>query len=148
MSHFAEMQVNFEQRHEAELIAALESQFGKGNVEVHIMPVGLEGFQGDDRSKLRQTSKDYAPPCHIIVRRRHVGSAANDIGFRRLETGGYAAYVSDFDKTRNYNQQRQGKVLQEYTLLTSEKTLKTMGYSTTRQQLEDGTVRLIGSTWS
>ena len=136
------MEVNADQKHEAEFIAALEEQFGEGNVEVHNEPKGLYGYQGDLRSKKPVHSADYAPECHIIIRRKNVGSASNDVGYRRLENGKYAAYVSDYDKGSNFNQEKQNKVAQNYGVAVTEKNLKKQGWIVQKNKLEDGTVRV------
>lgn len=147
MSHFAELEVEYDQKNESEFVAALEKQFGSGKVEVHEQPVGLMGVEGKDRSRLSSINADYAPECHIIIRRKDVGSMANDIGFRRTENGKYSAYISQWDKGHNFAPSRQGLVMQEYALLTAEKTLRAGGYSTTRQAQDGGSVQVIGSKW-
>lgn len=147
MSHFAELQVEYRAQNESSFVAALEEVFGKGNVEVHERPVGLFGVEGRDRSKLKPASADYAPECHIVIRRKNVGSAANDIGFRRLEDGTYSAYISEYDQVRNFGPERQGQLLQAYGVRVSEKQLSSQGYSTTRQTREDGTVQIIATKW-
>ena len=58
----------------------------------HSQPVPLEGYMGDKR-------KDTA---EIIIPRQQVGRASNDIGFKRLEDGSFAAIISDFDKSHGY----------------------------------------------
>lgn len=143
MSHFTEIRVAFSQQNEAELIAALELQFGKGSVDVHNEPVGLHGVAGDDRSKASVTSADYAPPCHLVIRQRHVGRSSNDIGYRRTEDGKYVAYISDWDRGANFNPAKQNRVLQEYTLRTSEKQCRNKGYTSfNRVRQDDGSIRL------
>ena len=74
------------------LLAALaELGFGANRVEVHDSPVHLTGYQGDQRVQRG----------HIVIRRQHVGEAANDIGFERSPTG-FRAHVSDWDQTHGY----------------------------------------------
>jgi hypothetical protein len=148
MSHFTEIKVDFLQKNEKQLIAALEAQFGEGNVEVHEDGSPLYGYQGDDRSLKSKNSPDYAPPCHIIIRRNHVGSAANDVGYRRTEDGKYVAYISEFDKKGNFDVKKQNFVMQEYTAKVTEKQLKSQGYSLKRVTEKDGTIKLYATKYS
>jgi hypothetical protein len=55
--------------------------------EVHENPAKLQGYMGDNRSQ----------QCHIIIRRKQVGSASNDIGFERQKDGQYKIYISEYD---------------------------------------------------
>jgi hypothetical protein len=147
MSHFTEMEVAYDQKNEAQFIAALEEQFGKGHVEVHADGAALYGYQGDNRATAPKNSKNYAPPCHIIIRRKHVGSAANDIGYRRTEDGKYVAYISEFDSGNNFNTQKQNLVTQNYSALVAERNLKKQGWVVKKTKLENGTIRITGSQY-
>jgi hypothetical protein len=72
------------------LLAALaDLGFQTEQVEVHQSPVALVGYEGRSR----------AQRAHLVIRRRHVGHASNDIGFERTSTG-FRAHVSDFDQRR------------------------------------------------
>jgi hypothetical protein len=149
MSHFTEMKVEFRQQNESAFIKALELQFGEGNVEVHSEPVGLHGYHGDDRSQKSLRSPDYAPPCEIVIRRRNIGMASNDIGYRRNEEGGYTAYVSEHDKSNTFTSEKRNSVFQEYTLLVAQKQLRDKNWSNFRRvKLDDGSVQLIASKLS
>ena len=72
------------------LVEAL-GDMGYHEVEVHEIPQNLVGYHGD----LRQQK------AHIIVRRKHLGSAANDLGFLRNQDGSYSQIVSDFDQGKH-----------------------------------------------
>lgn len=56
--------------------------------EDHDTAQNLVGFQGDSRTQV----------ANIIVRRKHVGAASNDIGFLKKEDGNYELIISDYDK--------------------------------------------------
>jgi hypothetical protein len=147
MSHFTEMQVEYSQDSEQHLIEALESVFGKGTVEVHEKGTGLYGYRGDLRSKHKASSPDYAPPCHLIVRRKHIGSMANDIGYRRTEDGKYVAYISEYDVKSNFDREKQIKVQNEYGARTTVAKLqksKTKPWSTTINRLPNGAIVVVG----
>lgn len=61
-------------------------------IEVHAEGAELVGYQGDQRIQ----------KAHVIVRRQHVGSASNDIGFEKQADGTYKAIVSEYDKNFGY----------------------------------------------
>lgn len=64
------------------LLAALVDQgFTHAQIEVHAEPVALIGY-------------GVAPTANIVIRRRHLGAAASDIGFLATATG-YRAHVTD-----------------------------------------------------
>ena len=47
----------------------------------------LYGYQGDERSERAQ----------LVVRRKHIGAASNDLGFART-TEGYTPIISEYDQ--------------------------------------------------
>jgi hypothetical protein len=143
MSHFTEIEVDFDQKHEKELVAALEEQFGEGSVEVHENGADLFGYQGDNRAKASPKSASYAPPCEIVIRRKHVGSAANDVGYKRSENGKYTAYVSEFDAGHTFTKPRQQAVAQNYGVAVAVKTLKAEGWKVHTQKLDNGSVKVV-----
>lgn len=142
MSHFTEIKVNFLQKNEKALIAALEQKFGEGTVEVHENGAALYGYTGDNRANLSSSNPNYAPPCHLIIRRKNVGSASNDIGYRRLEDWTYAAYISDYDKGSHFTAAGQKNVLQEYTANVAQAQLKKQGYTLKKTKDKNGLIKL------
>ena len=72
------------------LVAAL-NEMGYTDVEVHDEAVNLIGYHGDVRPER----------AHIIVRRRYIDTAANDLGFVREADGTYSAIVSDYDSRKH-----------------------------------------------
>lgn len=72
------------------LVAALKAQ-GYAEVEVHETATNLYGYHGDMRSQ----------KANVIVRRKHIGPAANDLGFVKAEDGTYSAIVSEFDSGKH-----------------------------------------------
>lgn len=147
MSHFTRLEVSFQQSEEASLIASLEALFGAGSVEVHDEPTGLFGYEGNDRSLLPETDPNHAPKAHLVVRRSHLGPACNDLGFRRTESGGYEAIVSSYDRLVIFRPERQGQLLQTYTLSVAERQLRHKGYTVRRETADNGTVRIIATKW-
>ena len=105
MSHYSEVQIEI--RDGAALVAALERLGFKGKIEIYQEAQPLRGYKGDRREQ----------QAHIIIRRQHVGLAANDIGFERQSDGSYKAWISDFDQSvtgNNYGKDWQGRLKQAY----------------------------------
>jgi hypothetical protein len=71
------------------LKALADLGFDQSKIEVHETPVNLVGYTGGRRSQ----------SANIVIRRQHVGSASNDVGFLATATG-YQAYVSGYDNPR------------------------------------------------
>ena len=73
-------------KNEALLLAAL-AELGYTTVERgEALP--LYGYQGDERSERAQ----------LVVRRKHIGVASNDLGFART-TEGYTPIISEYDQS-------------------------------------------------
>lgn len=87
MSHYSRIRSKMKKR--SALVKALKDMgFREDQIEVHDDAVNLYGYQGDVRQQ----------KANIVIRRKHVGGAANDIGFVRMEDGTYEAIVSDYDR--------------------------------------------------
>ena len=119
-------------------MAALSRLGFEGKVEVHKEAQALYGYQGDAR----------AQKAHIIIRREHVGSYANDIGFERQPDGSYRAWISEFDQTRTsggtrYDDKWLGQLKQAYGVEKARLEAKKRGYRVSEQKLDDGRVRLV-----
>ncbi len=85
--------------------ALVEIGVKKENIEVHDKPKALVGYQGDAREQL----------ANIIIRKRYVGSASNDIGFVKGADGKYKAFVSAYDKGHGLGKTiASGKLTQVY----------------------------------
>lgn len=69
MSHYMECTPGFKDR-EALIEALVAVGFDRNQIEVHEATVPLYGYQGDERPQR----------AHIVIRRQHVGQAANDGG--------------------------------------------------------------------
>ena len=72
------------------LVAAL-NEVGYTDVEVYDESVSLYGYRGDVRPE----------KANVIVRRKHISTAANDLGFVRESDGTYSAIVSDYDRHKH-----------------------------------------------
>ena len=115
-------------------MAALERLGFQGKLEVHQEAKALYGYQGDRREQ----------QAHIIIRRQHVGLAANDIGFQQYSDGLYRAHISDFDRKENgYNDSWLGKLKQSYGVEKAKAEAKKKGYRVTEEKQGDGRIRLV-----
>jgi Protein of unknown function (DUF1257) len=137
VSHFTESEVDFDQSCEPELVQALKKHFGEDAVKVNDKGIALEGFHGDDRSLLDKSDPNYAPKCEIVIPRRYVGGASNDVGYKRNENGKYTAYISDYDKGGHYNKQKQGKVAAYFSEYMHMKILKKKGYTKIEKKVDE-----------
>jgi hypothetical protein len=72
------------------LVAAL-NEMGYADVEIHDEAVNLIGYHADVRPE----------KANVIVRRRYIGTAANDLGFVKEQDGTFSAIVSDYDSHKH-----------------------------------------------
>jgi Protein of unknown function (DUF1257) len=77
----------------------------------------LEGYHGDQR---QQTAE-------IIIKRREVGGASNDVGFKRNADGTFTAIISDYDKSATFNAKKQQQLKCIYTEKVAMKQAKNNG---------------------
>lgn len=116
----------------AALVAAL-SDVGFADVEVHETAQPLYGYEGDVRPQR----------AHVIVRRRHVGGASNDIGFERRPDGHFTAVISDYDRSL-HDEAWLKRVTARHAYHVTAKTLAVQGFDLVDEQTDqDGTVRLV-----
>jgi len=108
------------------------------NIEMNETPVPLQGYQGDNRSQ----------KAHIIIRRKHVGSASNDIGFE-IRDGGIAIYVSDYDKRRRLGKDvvpmskgGTGRLESEYARSMIEDKMSAQGFKVSQCQMEGQKIKI------
>lgn len=85
--------------------------------QVSEKPQHLEGYHGDQR---QQTAE-------IIIPRKQVGGASNDVGFKRNADGKFTAIVSDYDRSSNFNVKKQEQLKKLYTEKKVMKQAKTAG---------------------
>lgn len=112
------------------LIAALNAQ-GYKDVEVHEVATNLYGYHGDMR----------AQKANVIVRRKHISSAANDLGFVKSEDGTYSAIVSAFDSGKHDAQWFKG-LKKAYTEARDMKTAAANGFKFLGKKIINGKVQL------
>lgn len=100
-------------------------------VEVHSTPQPLFGYHGDQRKE----------KAHIIIRRKHIGNASNDIGFLQHEDGNYEAIVSEYDSNK-YGEAWRGKLKSNYAYQKIHRDMTARGRSVSREMLPDGRQRV------
>lgn len=131
MSHFTTIKTQVTE--DKALLKAL-SDLGFCNVEHHECPQRLYGYQGDIRPEAAE----------IVIRRQFVGTASNDIGFKRGSDGTFAAIISEFDRNM-YSQAWLEKLLQRYAYhATVQKLVEEQGFSLVEEeQQETGAIHLV-----
>ena len=131
MSHFVECQTEF--RDSQALVAALvECGFEASQVEIHEEAVPLYGYKGDQRSQ----------QAHIIIRREHVGTAANDVGWERQADGTYRAWISEYDGRHRFSPAMQNRIRQEYAYQVIARQQRARGRTVERQRLPNGEIEV------
>ena len=148
MSHYSKVKTKL--RNIEALIKALQDMgFTTDMIQHHKNAVQLEGYRGDKRS---QTAE-------VVLPRRFVGGAANDIGFKLQEDGTYEAIISDFDRSSNsarrsqywksgaYNENWLKKLNQRYAYHNLKEELSEQGFFIESESEENGELFLeVGSS--
>ena len=112
------------------LISALgDLGFGAEKLEVHDTPVSLQGYGGDLRPER----------ANVLIRKKHVGHASNDIGFLATPFG-FVAHISQFDR-QNYSEQWLGSLHAAYQTRLAAKLERIAAEE--RQRLEEERQRVV-----
>lgn len=136
MSHYTEMKCKMLVKNEKDLIAALETVFGKGSVQVHDKGTNLGGgFDSAGRNKT----------AHLVIKKETLKKAAlpgcygwNDIGYERGEDGTYRLHADPAD----YSKKTQDDVHRTCTENVITRVAKAKGYLIKKTILENGKVQL------
>jgi hypothetical protein len=120
-------------RDRAALVAALmECGFEEYKIEIHEKAVSLYGYQGDVRPQ----------KAHIVIRRQHVGTGANDVGWEKHANGTYRAWISEYDGRHRFNAEMQNRIKQEYAYQVIYREQRGRGRSVERQRLPSGEIEV------
>lgn len=119
--HTVQLEMN-----DAECIKAALKELGYV-YEEHKDAQNLIGWQGDIRKQ----------KANIIVRRKYVGSVANDVGFLRKADGKYEMVISEYDKHATHSVNFMQKLLQLYGKHRFLKQAKQMGYVVKSQKVDE-----------
>ena len=98
MSEFSKATTQFKDAES--LIAALAAMgYPRENIEVHAEPQQLFDYRG---RKTTYLSKD-GDKANIIIRRKHIGGLANDMGYVwDTALGSYGEIISQYDSTAHF----------------------------------------------
>ena len=130
MSHFTRLKTAI--RDPFCLVKAL-ADVGFKDVEVHATAQPLIGYEGGVRSETAE----------VIVRRKHIGAASNDIGFKRREDGTFDAVISGYDRW-TYSQAWLDKLSQRYAYHVARGRLLAQGFNlVTEETAKDGGIHLV-----
>lgn len=105
MSEYCNVKTQFKDE-DALMCALMETgKWTAEQIQRHVEAQQLEGYHGDKRVQR----------AHIIIPRKHVGSASNDIGFERQGDGTFLAHISQYDRNhKGYNDAWMAQVKQNY----------------------------------
>lgn len=128
MSHYSKIKTKICER-EA-LVKALQ-EMGYRDIEVNDTAQHLFGYQGDRRPE----------QAEVIIRRKFISQASNDIGFRRSADGTYEAIVSEYDE-KILGKDWVGKVCQKYAEHAVLSKLEAQGFSVQERQIDPVTKKV------
>ena len=132
MSHYVECNPGFKDQH-ALIEALVAVGFERNQIEVHEETVPLYGYQGDERPQR----------AHIAIRRQHVGSGANDVGWERMPDGTFRAWISEYDSRHRFNPEVQARIKQEYAYHAVSRQQRAMGRTVERRMLANGEIEIL-----
>lgn len=132
MSHYVECEPGFKDQ-QALIEALVAAGFERDQIEAHAESVALFGYQGDERPQR----------AHIVIRREHVGQAANDVGWERLPDGTYRAWISEYDQRHRFNAEMQNRIKQEYAYHAVARQQHALGRTIQRRELENGEIEVV-----
>jgi hypothetical protein len=113
------------------LVKALKD-VGFNEVEIYRTAQPLRGWMGDIR----------ANTAEIIIRKKYVGSASNDIGFKLGPQGRFTAVISEFDQ-KKYNAVWLNRLTQRYAYHVARDKLEEKGFDLVEESVQaDQTIHL------
>ena len=131
MSHYVECRPRFKDR-QALVDALLAVGFSREQIELHDEAVPLYGYRGDRREQR----------AHVVIRRQHVGPAANDVGWERLPDGTHRAWVSEYDGRHRFDAAMQNRIKQEYAYSAVARQQHALGRTVERRMLATGEIEV------
>ncbi len=118
-------------KHNMALLAEALREMGY-EVETHEKPVGLYGYHGDLRPQ----------KANVVVRRRHVGPSANDIGWEFNEDGTCTEHISEYDRGHTFKKVKQDKLAQTYAEKVVTQAAKKSGFKMGKTIEADGSIKM------
>ncbi len=133
MSHYCQIETQFnDQQALIEALTSIEGGWRLDQIEIHQTPQNLYGYHGDEREE----------KANIIIRRKHISTSANDVGFALQDDGSYKAIISEYDQRSRCNPAFMTRLKTEYACAAVEKQAKQRGKTVTRVPQKDGRVIL------
>jgi hypothetical protein len=130
---------NTTQFKDKELLLSALKEMGFDTVEVSDTAKQLYDWHGNPTS-YTDASGDKA---EIIIRRQHINSASNDMGFRKTVNGTYEAIISAYDRRIGYNDSWVGKLSAAYARQGLVKKMTAMGHKYGGSIQKNGKTQLI-----
>jgi hypothetical protein len=135
LSHYTKLVTKIKNRNS--LVKALQrAGFKQDQIEIHDNAQHLYGYHGDERPET----------ANVILRRKHIGSASNDIGFKLNKNGTYEAIISDYDK-HTYNDQWMKDLTTNYGIEQAKDAFMQHGWEVTEKHDQQGRIQLVGVTY-
>lgn len=135
MSHYLDIKTAITNK-DALIKALIRKGFKAEQIEYHKDKDNLYGYQGDKRNQ----------KANVIIRRKDVGQASNDIGFNQKEDGTFEAIISQYDSTR-YNQKWLNEVGTFHNVENAKEAFAKNGWDYTESINEEGKIQLLGTTY-
>ena len=130
MSHFTRLRTRIT---DVEALRKALADVGFATVEVHETAQHLRGWLGDRRS---QTAE-------VILRKKYIGFASNDIGFQRQPDGTFEALISEYDRHK-YTEKWLNQLTQRYAYHATCARLKEQGFEMVQEEkTRDGRIHLV-----
>jgi len=137
MSEYRKQTTNCKDR-ECLIDALIEMGYKRENIEIHEEAQQLYDYTG---RATHYTDKN-GDKANVIVRRQHVGGAANDLGFKiNPETGTYEAIISRYDSGKHNSTWLAG-LKTNYSEKTLIKTCKKQGFKFFGKKVVDGKIQM------
>ena len=136
MSHYSKFKTAFnDEKCLVKALCHLKNRNGtvlrESMIELHDEAVHLYGYQNDQREQV----------ANVIIRRKNVGGAANDVGWVKNAEGSYEAIISEYD-SGHYNQAWNTELTMWYNYEKSKDEVTAHGMTYTETQTEDGRMQL------
>lgn len=126
MSKFANYQSDMTDQ-DCVVDSLVDQGYKREDIEVHETAQHLYGYQGDKRKET----------ANIIVRRKAVGGASNDIGFKREENGTYTGVISAYDRNK-HNEEWMNGFRKNYLVNKQSKEWKAKGFTNIQKEVVKG----------
>ena len=130
MSHFTKLSTRIVDMDA--LISGL-ADMGFKQLEVHETAQNLYSYQGDVREHTAE----------LFIRRKEVGTASNDIGFKRRNDGTFDAVISDYDRGK-YSQDWLNRLTQRYAYHAARAKLEEQGSSSSPKMYRKASIFIWG----